>query len=166
MRLVAEWSDNSASHNCFAYRIGPSVRFSDDGEPGATAGRPILSAIEGEGLDCVLVLVRRWFGGTKLGTGGLIRAYGGAALEVLRACERAEVVGSSKVTVRFPPELTGRVYGEIKKMDGVFISEAGGEGQAPDSADGALSLTLDIQDGVMDMFRQRLIDATNGAISL
>ena len=169
MRLVAEWSDPGASHNCFAFRIGQAVRFSDDGEPGGTAGRPILSAIEGEGLDRVVVLVRRWFGGTKLGTGGLVRAYGGAALEVLRACERAEVVGRSRRTIRFPPALTGRVYGAIQTTAGVSVSDEGGDGddgRPPGGGDGGLSLALDIEDGVMDAFRRRLEDATNGAVSL
>ena len=106
----------------------------------------------------------RWFGGAKLGTGGLIRAYGGAALEVLRACERAEVVGRSRRTIRFPPALTGRVYGLIQSTPGVSVSDD--EGQPPGGGDGALSLTLDIEDGAMDAFRRRLVDATNGAVSL
>ena len=70
---------SDASHNCWAYRVGNEYRFSDDGEPGGTAGRPILAAIEGAGLDHVIVVVTRWYGGVKLGAGGLVRAYGGTA---------------------------------------------------------------------------------------
>ncbi len=77
-----------ASHLCWAYRIGDQYRFSDGGEPGGTAGQPILRAIEGQELDHVVVGVIRYFGGTKLGAGGLMRAYGGTAAEALRTAER------------------------------------------------------------------------------
>ena len=83
--LRAEYPD--ATHHCWAYRIGDLYRFNDDGEPGGTAGAPILRAIEGQGLQHVMVVVVRYFGGVKLGTGGLVRAYGGAAAEVLRTAQ-------------------------------------------------------------------------------
>jgi putative IMPACT (imprinted ancient) family translation regulator len=88
MQHITAATDPKASHNCFAYKIGAEFRSTDDGEPGGTAGRPILRAIETEGLDHVCVLIIRYFGGTKLGAGGLVRAYGGAARECLRASER------------------------------------------------------------------------------
>ena len=81
-----------ATHNCWAYKIGGLYRFNDDGEPGGSAGRPILSAIEGQGLDRVVCLVIRWYGGTKLGVGGLVRAYGGTAAECLRLAARDPIV--------------------------------------------------------------------------
>lgn len=71
-----------ARHNCFAYVIGERgelERFSDDGEPGGTAGKPILEVIKGEELRNTLIIVTRYFGGTLLGTGGLVRAYSAAA---------------------------------------------------------------------------------------
>ena len=80
-----------ANHNCWAYRIGDAYRFSDDGEPGGTAGRPILAALEGQGVDHAVVVVARWFGGVKLGAGGLVRAYGGAASKCLRAAAKVEL---------------------------------------------------------------------------
>ena len=58
-------SDAAATHNCWAYRIGQDYRFNDDGEPGGTAGRPILQAIEGQGIDRVVVVVTRWYGDRK-----------------------------------------------------------------------------------------------------
>lgn len=70
-----------ATHYCWAYQIGPLYRFSDDGEPGGTAGAPMLRAIGGQDIDHVMVVVVRYYGGIKLGTGGLVRAYGGAAAE-------------------------------------------------------------------------------------
>ncbi len=88
---LAALSDPDATHNCWAYRIGGQYRFSDDGEPGGTAGRPILAAIEGQGIDRVLVVVTRYFGGIKLGAGGLVRAYGGAAASCLRGGDQVEI---------------------------------------------------------------------------
>jgi len=92
MDFFAELGDPAATHNCWAYRIGNEYRYHDDGEPGGTAGRPILQAIDGQGLDRVAVLVVRWFGGIKLGAGGLVRAYGGCAANCLRQGTRIELV--------------------------------------------------------------------------
>ncbi len=77
-----------ARHNCYAYIIGERgeiKRFSDDGEPGGTAGKPILEVLAGEGITNAAIVVTRYFGGTLLGTGGLVRAYGAAAKEGLSA---------------------------------------------------------------------------------
>lgn len=90
--LIAQLSTPSASHNCWAWRCGEQYRFNDDGEPGGTAGRPILAAIEHQAFDQVLVVVTRWYGGIQLGTGGLARAYGGCATQVLQsACSEVLV---------------------------------------------------------------------------
>ena len=72
-----------ATHNPFAYRVGPEMRFSDDGEPGGTAGRPLLEVLQKRGLDFVLAVVTRYYGGTKLGAGGLVRSYSGSLARVL-----------------------------------------------------------------------------------
>lgn len=84
-------SDTDANHNCWAWRLGQTYRFSDDGEPSGTGGKPILQAIDGHVLDNVLVVVTRWFGGVLLGTGGLVRAYGGTASACLRAADLVEI---------------------------------------------------------------------------
>lgn len=79
-----------ARHNCFAFSIGdemPLLRFSDDGEPQGTAGKPILEVINGSGIHNICIVVTRYFGGTLLGTGGLVRAYTDAAKEALSNCE-------------------------------------------------------------------------------
>ncbi|MGN0151563.1 MAG: YigZ family protein [Wujia sp.] len=79
-----------ARHNCFAFSIGadmPLLRFSDDGEPQGTAGKPILEVINNSGIHNICIVVTRYFGGTLLGTGGLVRAYTEAAKEALLACE-------------------------------------------------------------------------------
>ncbi|MDQ0318792.1 putative YigZ family protein [Pararhizobium capsulatum DSM 1112] len=101
--FIAAHSDPAANHNCWAYRIGQIYRFNDDGEPSGTAGKPILQAIDGQGLDHVAVVVIRWFGGILLGSGGLIRAYGGTAAMGLRAAEKTEVIETdgAKITCDF-----------------------------------------------------------------
>lgn len=79
-----------ARHNCFAFSVGeemPLLRFSDDGEPQGTAGKPILEVINGSGIHNICIVVTRYFGGTLLGTGGLVRAYTDAAKEALENCE-------------------------------------------------------------------------------
>lgn len=79
-----------ARHNCFAFSIGekmPLLRFSDDGEPQGTAGKPILEVINGSGIHNICIVVTRYFGGTLLGTGGLVRAYTDASKEALKQCE-------------------------------------------------------------------------------
>lgn len=75
---------HKAKHVCFAYRIGEDIRANDNGEPSGTAGRPILRQIDAANLDNVLVVVVRYFGGTLLGTGGLINAYKCAAQDAIK----------------------------------------------------------------------------------
>lgn len=91
--------DISTTHQCWAWKIGHNVRFNDDGEPSGTAGRPILATIEGNDLTNIIVMVNRWYGGIKLGTGGLVRAYGGCAGQCLLLAERIELI--AKKTIHF-----------------------------------------------------------------
>ncbi len=94
---------HDATHHCSARRLGEpgAVRETadDDGEPGGTAGAPILAAIAGADVYGVTVVVTRWFGGTKLGTGGLVRAYGEAARAALAAAPRREVWREARMTL-------------------------------------------------------------------
>lgn len=95
-----------ATHNVPAYVIGHgasvTAHCSDDGEPAGTAGRPVLAVLQGSGLGDAVIVVTRYFGGTKLGTGGLVRAYGDAARTVLEAAERAERVPTHTLEMRTP----------------------------------------------------------------
>jgi uncharacterized YigZ family protein len=100
--FIAAHSDPSASHNCWAWKCGSQYRFSDDGEPGGTAGRPMLTAIEGQDCDQVVVLVIRWFGGIPLGTGGLARAYGGCAARCLQGGQRIEQIPAVQAHCQVP----------------------------------------------------------------
>ena len=98
-KFIETISDPNATHNCWAWKIGQQYRFNDDGEPTSTAGRPILSAIEGQDCDQVVVVVTRYFGGIKLGTGGLIRAYGGSASHCLQQATLIELI--ARITLQF-----------------------------------------------------------------
>ncbi len=97
--FIASHSEANANHNCWAWRVGQNYRFSDDGEPSGTAGKPILQALDGQSLDHVAVVVTRWFGGVLLGTGGLVRAYGGTASSCLRSAEKMPIVATVEATV-------------------------------------------------------------------
>lgn len=102
LAFLAAVSDPQATHNCWAYRIGQQYRFSDDGEPVGTAGKPMLQAIDGQGLDQVMAVVTRWFGGIKLGAGGLMRAYGGVTAQCLRLAEKTPLLRKLEVELALP----------------------------------------------------------------
>lgn len=91
-----------ASHHCWAYRVAADQRFSDDGEPGGTAGRPMLEVLLKRDLDRVAAVVVRYFGGRKLGAGGLARAYGGAVARAVRAAGERGVEPETTAVVRAP----------------------------------------------------------------
>ncbi|MEJ5138783.1 MULTISPECIES: IMPACT family protein [Acinetobacter] len=95
--FLEKYLDLTTTHQCWAWKIGHNVRFNDDGEPSGTAGRPILATIEGNDLTNVIVLVNRWYGGIKLGTGGLVRAYGGCAGQSLLLAEKIELIEKKKI---------------------------------------------------------------------
>ncbi|MEZ4317150.1 MAG: YigZ family protein [Myxococcota bacterium] len=102
----------SATHWVFAWRLtAGQVRSTDDGEPAGTAGRPLLDRLVGHDLEGVVLVVVRYYGGTKLGTGGLVRAYGAAAAAAIEACEVVEVARRTTVFVTVGPKLEGPVRG-------------------------------------------------------
>lgn len=103
---------HDARHVCYAWRLGPEgkrFRANDDGEPSHSAGDPILGELRSRDLKNVLVAVVRYFGGTKLGVGGLIRAYSTAAGEALDANEIKEVIMTDRLELRFAYERTSDV---------------------------------------------------------
>ncbi len=113
-RFVAriEREFDGASHVCWAMRLGPGgehVRSSDAGEPGGSAGLPILRQLEGHGITAAVAVVVRYFGGVKLGVGGLMRAYGGAAGQCLDRARRVGVLVTRPMLVEHPYECSGAV---------------------------------------------------------
>jgi len=125
-RIKAEFKD--ASHNVPAYVIGygPAVtaHCNDDGEPSGTAGRPMLAVLKGSGMGDIVAVVTRYFGGTKLGTGGLVRAYGDAVKAVLAILPRAEKVATHTVMMALPYNLYEQVKLLIDVWYGQILDEA------------------------------------------
>ena len=162
--LIAMVSEPDASHNCWAYRLerGAVAKASDDGEPGGTAGRPILAAIEASGLDAVCVVVTRFYGGVKLGAGGLARAYGGAASDALKAGERLAVPTMQAGALRgFEARDLGAVYSALAQCEGA--RKLADEDYA---ADGTVSLAVEVHASRFDELADALRSATNGRLEL
>lgn len=154
LAFLEEVRDPAATHNCWAYRVGDAYRFSDDGEPGGTAGRPILAAIEGQDLDHTVVVVTRFFGGTKLGAGGLVRAYGGTAASCLRQSRRVVVVPRIEVRVTAPFAVTGALYGVLESQGAARLDET--------FVDDGVVLTVEIAEQDRASFVVAVRDATRG----
>lgn len=113
-----------ARHNCFAYLINDVqdiMRFSDDGEPNKTAGKPILDVLIGEKIKNCIVVVTRYFGGTLLGTGGLIRAYQKSAKEAIFKAEIVEVKAFNKIHIKTDYSLIGKLKHEAN-LNNCFIA--------------------------------------------
>jgi uncharacterized YigZ family protein len=120
-QFVAAHAVADANHNCWAWRIGMNYRFNDDGEPGGTAGKPILQALDGQMLDNVAVVVTRWFGGILLGSGGLMRAYGGTAAACLRTATRIPIVVTVEATITCGFSDLALVQARLAALPGVRI---------------------------------------------
>jgi len=123
LAFVRGASAADATHNCWAWRIGLDYRFNDDGEPGGTAGRPILQAIEGQGCDRVAVVVTRWYGGIKLGAGGLARAYGGTAATCLRMAARVPIVAMARLGLACDFGELALLKARLRELDAEVASE-------------------------------------------
>jgi len=154
LAFVQEVSDAAATHNCWAYRIGQAYRFNDDGEPGGTAGRPILQAIEGQGIDHVVVVVTRWYGGIKLGAGGLARAYGGTAAECLRLAERVSIVPMATLALSCDFADLALLKARLPELEAILDSETF-------HAEGA-DLVVRLPQARVDEALTRITDLTRG----
>lgn len=154
LAFLAAVSDTAATHNCWAWRLGANYRSSDDGEPAGTAGRPILAAIDGQGCDQVVLVVTRWFGGIKLGAGGLVRAYGGAAAECLRRAERVPLVAMRTLELRAGFDDIGAVHAALagfgaEKLEERFTAD-GVELRVSLPATGTAGLQVQLRDATRD----------------
>lgn len=111
---------SKARHHCYAYRLGldkNNFRANDDGEPSGTAGRPILGQIDSFELTNLFVVVVRYFGGTLLGTSGLINAYKESTIEALKNAERIEKIIEDRIKVSFDYSIMGDVMNALKRLD-------------------------------------------------
>ncbi|MEJ2633688.1 MAG: YigZ family protein [Calditrichia bacterium] len=145
---------HNATHNCFAYRVDESVfRYSDDGEPSGTAGRPILSMIDKYHLIKVVMVVTRYFGGTKLGTGGLIRAYSECAEEAVKGSRIRKKLIYEQLRISYPFEMINKVQHLVQKYEARIQDDASPEGMVS---------VIGIAPSRIEEFKTELISATAG----
>ena len=153
----AHWD---ASHNCFAYRIGPDggcARYSDDGEPGGTAGLPMMEVLKSRGLTDLLVVVTRYFGGILLGAGGLTRAYSKSARDALAAAGVAAMGLWTAARCTCPYPLLERVKLEVQAVGGtVDAVDYGAEA----------ALTLSLPEDAPRRLQDRLTELSAGRLRL
>ena len=154
----AQWPD--ARHHCFAWRLAEGdqgFRTHDAGEPGGTGGKPILTHIDGAALCGVVVVVSRWFGGIKLGKGGLIRAYGGTAGAVLADAEIIEVVRTLPCQI----VLDYSDQGPIERVLRAHGIEAG-----PTDFGARVTLSVAVPVDLVDSLKIDVNEATAGRVQL
>lgn len=148
-----------ARHHCYAYVLrDPAIeRSSDDGEPGGSAGRPILAQLTGRELFDLCVVVVRYFGGVKLGVGGLVRAYGGAAAKTLDRAELLTVTPTRMLALEHDYSDTAAIQATLGSL-----------GLAPAASDHAATVTLHVRvpDADWDAVCESLMNATSGRVRL
>lgn len=150
----------NATHNCFAYVIGERFeiqRFSDDGEPSGTAGKPMLDVLMGEEVHDTLVVVTRYFGGTLLGTGGLVRAYQGSTKAGLEASKIITKYAGKKIKVTTDYTGLGKIQyllaqRKIPTLDSIYTDK--------------VELIILVQDSEYKAVTDELIEGTNGQVIL
>lgn len=151
---------DDARHVCWAWRLGPGgdqTRSSDDGEPGGSAGRPILLQLEGHACTDVVAAVVRYFGGVKLGVGGLMRAYGGAAGQCLDRAPLEEVIVVERLTLSHPYECSNAVQALLVAEELTPVAADYGE---------RVQLVLEVPRPRVAEVRAALIDRTGGRVEL
>ncbi|GAB6908201.1 conserved hypothetical protein [Desulfosarcina cetonica] len=158
MAFLESIREERATHHCWAFRIDPRYRFSDDGEPGGTAGRPILNAIERQDIDRVMVVVIRYYGGIKLGAGGLARAYGGCAAKCLQAATLVPVVVRATMRLTAGFAHVGAIYPLIEQ----FGAQKTAEAYTPDG----LTIDLRVDQEMCSSLATALKDASGGQIGI
>ncbi|MEM7330977.1 MAG: YigZ family protein [Chloroflexota bacterium] len=157
-RIKAEFSD--ASHNVPAYQIGfgnsTTAHSNDDGEPSGTAGRPMLAVIQGSGMGDLAVVVTRYWGGTKLGTGGLVRAYSDATKAVIEVTPLAEKVPTHLAMLAIPYSYVERIRRLVDAHNGRLLDE-----------DFAADVTITAQFTVekFPQFQKELQEMSHGSLS-
>lgn len=156
--FIEQHSDLNATHNCWAWKLGSQYRSNDDGEPGGTAGRPILAAIEAQDFDQVVVLVIRWYGGIQLGTGGLARAYGGGANKCLQQAPRLPLVNRQPFRLECS-------FSELALVK-LRISEAQGLVEHEDFTANGVQMSIAVVPEQVEVLQRQLADLSRGRIIL
>ncbi len=157
-RIKQEFPD--ATHNCWAYLIGPPgstdrIGLSDDGEPHGVAGKPMLTAIQHSGIGDIAVVVTRYFGGTKLGMGGMVKAYTQAVCTALEQLDTTEKINWVSLSIKIAYPLLDQIERllpefEVKLIDKQFTEQ--------------IDLTLKLPEEHLTRFRTRLTDLSSGQI--
>ncbi len=153
--IRAEFRD--ATHNVYAYVVSENnaTRYSDDGEPGGTAGVPTLEVLNKEGLTDVAVVVTRYFGGTLLGAGGLVRAYGKSAKAGVDAAVITEKIYCHELLIHAPYDLLGKIRYLIENGDYIL-------GEIEYAND--VAITAYVKFDLLEKFQKEITEATNGSV--
>lgn len=150
----------NARHNCFAYVIGgdiPIVKFSDDKEPNGTAGKPILDVLLGEKIENAIIVVTRYFGGTLLGTGGLVRAYGKSAKEGILAGKIVQMDVYTKVFINVDYSLIGKIQYEVSNNGHIIIDTEYTD---------LVKFSLYVKSELVDEFIKNIVNITNNVANI
>ena len=150
----------NARHNCFAYVIGgdiPIVKFSDDKEPNGTAGKPILDVLLGEKIENAIIVVTRYFGGTLLGTGGLVRAYGKSAKEGILAGKIVQMDVYTKVFISVDYSLIGKIQYEVSNNGHIIIDTEYTD---------LVKFSLYVKSELVDEFIKNIVNITNNVANI
>ena len=152
-------ANRTARHNVYAYRLreGSRERYSDDGEPAKTAGTPVLEVLQHSGLVDVICVVTRYFGGTLLGTGGLVRAYTTAAADALKAAD--------VVTVRSVVRLSVTVDYSLYERASLLVDAAGAKQSPPQFTD-KVTLEWTMPEGTQNTLITQLTELTRGGAQI
>ena len=145
-----------ARHNCYAFIIGEhseSIRCSDDGEPSGTAGKPMLEVLQNNGLKNVVAVVTRYFGGTLLGTGGLVRAYTQATQAALEEAQIATMTLMSVLEIRTDYNAIGKIKYMLAQADTWVMGEEYG-------VDVAVTIAVPVTE--KETMQKKIVEATNG----
>ena len=147
-----------ATHNCYAYIVGANMgvmRYSDDGEPGGTAGMPIIEVMKARGVTNACVVVTRYFGGVLLGAGGLVRAYSQGAAVAINACGVGMMHPTARYLMEIPYPMLGRME-HFLKSEPIIVEDK--------SYTDVISFTLIVREADEDGFLRRLTDMSEGRV--
>ena len=149
-----------ANHNCFAYIVGNpkspvDIGFSDDGEPSGTAGKPMLGVLQHNNIGNAAVIVTRFFGGTKLGTGGLVRAYSAAVKIVIEKVSLCGFIESSCLQVSVPFQFESNVRHLLSTFNLTVINSKYSED---------VLIEIDVPKNILDTLRKKVNDITKGSV--